>query len=242
MAPEVLSGGAQTICKLTNTTPFWHNSVHDVESFLWVLVYICLTRRGPGMAMIRDEFLNGFGAVYICAYKYFDNDSPTELAQAKFSLFTHPQLFQSEIVDHFHPYFEGLKGLVSRWWRLLILAYTYHGNEYYYIHNHIIRILEKTIADLQDPETPHQDTIDELLRRKEHHERVLGTFRRNTTAIKIESRTSVDADSDDALSDAPEHLSSVTGQPVHHAVHPPAYHPPPDLSTNRPIKKARRET
>src|SRR5258708_19796751 len=32
----------------------FHDAVHDLESFFWVLVHICLTRNGPG-GVRRDE-------------------------------------------------------------------------------------------------------------------------------------------------------------------------------------------
>lgn len=37
-----------------HNTSFVHHAVHDMESFFWVLLYLCLTRKGPGGAR-RDE-------------------------------------------------------------------------------------------------------------------------------------------------------------------------------------------
>ncbi|KAF5376690.1 hypothetical protein D9615_007849 [Tricholomella constricta] len=139
--------------KLTST--FSHNFVHDMESFLWVLIYLCLTRSGPGIGMLREELNPSHekyasrGELAKAILKYFDDEELT-LTNSKRSLFSNrKRVFETAIVRLFHPYFEPLKPLVRQWWATLKLAYGHHGNEYYHVHAHTLRLLEDTLSVLQ---------------------------------------------------------------------------------------------
>ncbi|KAG5650393.1 hypothetical protein H0H81_012394 [Sphagnurus paluster] len=182
MSAEVLSQGTRSIYCLQGRLPrkpFCHNAVHDVESFLWVLIFLCLTRKGPGMDMVRDEFLPGSisGRVFLCVKQYFD-DKEQALEVSKADLFNYPNEFEDRILALFHPYFDSLKPLVHHWWRILVIAYRYHADEYYRIHDHIIRLLQDVIKTIQDPSPVDEATAKELQRRKKFYEHTLCTFHR----------------------------------------------------------------
>ncbi|KAF5376691.1 hypothetical protein D9615_007848 [Tricholomella constricta] len=159
---------------------FSHNSIHDMESFLWVLIYICLSRSSPGIGILREELNPSHekyasrGELAKAIFKYFEAEE-LELGLAKRQLFTNTNpddIFETAIIRLFHPCFEPLKPLVRQWWATLKLAYVYHGNEYYHIHAHVFRLLEATLSDLQKCTDLGQEaaTTRELKRRKSHTE------------------------------------------------------------------------
>ncbi|KAF5376667.1 hypothetical protein D9615_007823 [Tricholomella constricta] len=152
---------------------FRHNSVHDLESFLWVLVYICLTRKGPGIGMFRDELAPnaGLSPLRDVIRDYFDGKEDI-LKDMKHQLLEVSDTFESDIIASFHPYFDSVKPLVRKWWARLCLAYRHHGNEYYHIHSHILRILDKALPTIPRSDND-PDTVAVIQRRKEHHQRSL---------------------------------------------------------------------
>src|SRR5258708_36019944 len=88
---------------------FFHDAVHDRESFFWVLVHICITRQGPG-GVRREELeqenqekeeYNGLRRVVHC---FFDSDMVT-MAANKREIFKHPNEFEQYMLGNFHGYF-----------------------------------------------------------------------------------------------------------------------------------------
>ncbi|KAF5366920.1 hypothetical protein D9615_010677 [Tricholomella constricta] len=138
--------------------PFNHDAVHDMESLLSVLTYLCLTRRGPGMHMLREELdighasydSTGTGKLNQAVHTYFKAKG-NNLKEAKAKLILLQVSFEERIVPLFHPDFEPLKPLVIQWFATLILAYLHHGYEYYHIHHHVLRLLEDTYDALPIP-------------------------------------------------------------------------------------------
>ncbi|KAG6857919.1 hypothetical protein C0995_004140, partial [Termitomyces sp. Mi166 len=108
--------------------PFVHQAIHDLESFLWVLVRICMSRKGPGISMGREKELDfnkpGFydPALSHALVSYFDGTEDV-LKESKTTLMQSPELFENNIVNNFHPYFEPFKPLVRQWWNIIILGY-----------------------------------------------------------------------------------------------------------------------
>ncbi len=126
----------------------FHDALHDIESFFWVLVHICITRSGPD-AQRRAE-LEGDGKdhpeLHLVVYCLFDGDQNV-LAFNKKKLFRAPDDFENLIVPHFHPYFIVLKPCMQEWFRLLVLAYQYvEGYEYHNIHRRVLDILDRALA------------------------------------------------------------------------------------------------
>ncbi|KAG5643651.1 hypothetical protein DXG03_000531 [Asterophora parasitica] len=175
-------------------TPWCHNAIHDIESFLWVLVYICMTRKGPGRDQRRDELNRDHehyapdGEVAQAYHRFFyPRDSHEEikvLYKAKRDVLffqTSPATVQEEIFPHLHPYFKELEPMLLQWFQTLHVAYEFHGNEYFHIHAHIIRIIENALTKIPVPLVPEEATVRELRRRREHRQRTLDTFKPSST-------------------------------------------------------------
>ncbi|KAG6806574.1 hypothetical protein H0H92_010777, partial [Tricholoma furcatifolium] len=164
MSAEVIDGESIITPVGYDSAPmFTHQAIHDMESLFWVLVYLCMTRRGPGMDMRRDELRDPNVDLSRAVDQYFDGDSQT-LRRRKGGLLKHPELIEEEIIKHFHPYFDGLKPLVRKWWKILNLGYRYRAKEFYNIHAYLIRTINEAVASLPQ-ETNQSDTDRELARR-----------------------------------------------------------------------------
>ncbi|KAF5376686.1 hypothetical protein D9615_007843 [Tricholomella constricta] len=148
MSPEVLSGHFINY-KGYDRQKFHHNSIHDLESFFWVLVRICLTRSGPGLSMVREELKpNSKEDLLNIVYEYFDSEASI-IKETKSQLFLNESRFEGDIIPFFDKtYFESLQPLVLKWWATLNLAYCFHGNEYYHIHSHILRLLRDALPSM----------------------------------------------------------------------------------------------
>ncbi|KAH9885620.1 hypothetical protein C8Q73DRAFT_300552 [Cubamyces lactineus] len=134
-----------------------HDAIHDMESFFWVLLSLCITHAGPGderrneltgelrdFANERQEQVNQLREVVDCL---FEGDIAT-IASYKHHLFSKPQDFETKILCHIHPYFEALKPALCRWWNLLVLAYAFEGYEYHNIHALVIELLDDAARNL----------------------------------------------------------------------------------------------
>src|SRR6266498_586206 len=138
----------------------FHDAVHDLESFLWVLIHICITRQAPGGVrreeleqknQAREEY-NSLRRVVHC---FFDSDMDM-MATNKREIFKHPSEFEQYVLDKFHGYFQPLRDLVKEWFHLLILAHKFHAFEYYNIHDMVLEILDRAL----EPAPP--DYIDKV--------------------------------------------------------------------------------
>ncbi|KAI8968745.1 hypothetical protein BD414DRAFT_582045 [Trametes punicea] len=149
-----------------------HDAVHDMESFFWILLYLCLTRLGPGGSRRKElkvdieEMSDSDERTRIVrlrriVFSFFDGDIAT-LAWNKRQLLEEWTAFESEILIHVHEYFAPLKPVLLQWWHLLLLAYEFHGYEYHNIHDHVIALLEKALDDLgnQVPMEPSERTAE----------------------------------------------------------------------------------
>lgn len=135
---------------------------------MWVLIYLCLTRKGPG-GVRRDEF--AFGAIlddtntrlHKVMYAFFDTEDQTILSNSKSWLFHSPVDMEEWILPQFHPYFEELKPLVSDWWKILHRSYLF--SEFMTIHAHFLDAIKKAIATLP-PQDPDPEGIAQELERR----------------------------------------------------------------------------
>ncbi|KAH9849732.1 hypothetical protein C2E23DRAFT_905548 [Lenzites betulinus] len=140
-----------------------------MESFFWVLLYICITRPGPGGAQ-RKELTEDISAisepdcdkameVRRIVYCFFDADLDT-IASNKRDLFQIHNLFEDRLLPYIHDYFENsLKAVLRQWWQLLLLAYEFGGYEYHNIHVFVMDLLEKALEKIRHPLT-HEPTDD----------------------------------------------------------------------------------
>ncbi|THU77781.1 hypothetical protein K435DRAFT_973833 [Dendrothele bispora CBS 962.96] len=92
-----------------------HSIIHDMESLFWVLLYLCLTRKGPG-GDSRDEL--------------FDQPAPLEKSTWDLLLIEQQEYpvreagrFDPLILHHIHPYFNDVKPILREWWRILCLGF-----------------------------------------------------------------------------------------------------------------------
>ncbi|KAA1475414.1 hypothetical protein DENSPDRAFT_424375 [Dentipellis sp. KUC8613] len=132
-----------------------HNALHDLESFFWVLLYLCLTRKGPGGAR-RDDLLddeNFNKDLYAIVYCLFDADDDAVLNANKKKLFTKFEHMKQIVIPQLHPYFEGLSDLVAEWWTIIWLAHqcdSRHTMVQATIHEQIFAILDKALESIHN--------------------------------------------------------------------------------------------
>ena len=172
---------------MKETPPFVHEAIHDVESLLWVLVRLCLTRKGPGLNMRRNEELDEKSLksnpqLRDLVTHLFDGE-PEVLMKKKADLHLHWTSFEENIIVHFHPYFNPLKPFVLQWWNTLILGYKHHADEFYNIHDHILRIIDEAIDHVKNIPDDEKAKEAELERRRIRKEHRLGTFSRNAPEV-----------------------------------------------------------
>ncbi|THV03605.1 hypothetical protein K435DRAFT_835761 [Dendrothele bispora CBS 962.96] len=110
------------------STTIPHTAVHDMESMFWVLLYLCLTRKGPG-GDLRDELFDqprplekSTRDLLLVVYCFYD--SPTQVIQNnKNTLFKNSKDLDPLILHHIHPYFNDVKPILLEWWRILYLGF-----------------------------------------------------------------------------------------------------------------------
>ncbi|EIW57776.1 uncharacterized protein TRAVEDRAFT_48806 [Trametes versicolor FP-101664 SS1] len=140
--------------------PVVHDAIHDMESFFWVLLYICITRSGPGGDR-RKELTEDFNAasepsrtqileLRRMVHCFFDGGLEI-IAWNKKDLFeSSSKEFETHLLVHVHSYFEPLKPLLRQWWELLLLAYKFEGYEYHNIHKFVIELLERALEMVRE--------------------------------------------------------------------------------------------
>lgn len=147
--PPYTSGEILMNTRYDPKTSVFHDAIHDIESFFWVLIHICLTRSGPGQR--REELTGdsaGHRALHFLIYCFFDGPL-TVLGPNKHLLFSRPDDFEAYIIPNFHPYFDELKPFMQEWFSLLVLAYAHvEGYEYHNIHNRVLDILDRALASM----------------------------------------------------------------------------------------------
>ncbi|CDO77532.1 hypothetical protein BN946_scf184912.g31 [Trametes cinnabarina] len=132
-----------------------HDVIHDIESFFWVLLHLCMTRSGPGGAR-REELVGELNpdtdsadVLELRRIVYCFFDGPLEIiAWNKKEVFKDWKNFEPLVLRHIHPYFEPLRSLLRRWWELLLLAYEFEGYEYHNIHTFVIELVERALKEL----------------------------------------------------------------------------------------------
>lgn len=181
MSGEVLL--QETVAMVSGSHQSWyHDAIHDIESFLWVFIDICMTRCGPGgrcrpeleVTSTRND--EKAAALRQAVYDFFDAPED-ELCKNKCRLLRHPEEFNQSILQHFHPYFHDLKALAMKWWTLLIHGYKFRMFEYDYIHTYTLHIFYDHIkkSDFQAAEDPAAAAA-ELERRTAHRDGIVNCF------------------------------------------------------------------
>ncbi|KAK0200518.1 hypothetical protein DFS33DRAFT_1397272 [Desarmillaria ectypa] len=138
-----------------------HVAIHDMESFFWVVIYICLTRAGPGGSLrhalkspSEDDDNDSYETRKIRALVYFFFDAPEgDILYNKRKLFDNPgpEHLREHVLNYFDPYFAPLKPVVLEWWRILNLAFKFRdGFEYRFPILPFQRAIEEALQQLPD--------------------------------------------------------------------------------------------
>ncbi|PFH44701.1 hypothetical protein AMATHDRAFT_11122 [Amanita thiersii Skay4041] len=144
------------------TEPFVHEAYHDIESFFWVIVYICITRKGPGgnrRLELQDEESDLSKAVDIA----FNPDNMQQLGRTRRDYIARGQL--NVLMKHFHKHFD-LHDLITRWGKLLAFTSAYSGPDRDLIHHHTLRLLDEAISKLTKERSPEEEEIENGKREK----------------------------------------------------------------------------
>jgi hypothetical protein len=120
-----------------------HNAVHDMESLLWVLLYICLTREG-NKGSRRPELHEEDSDLAVQVRELFEQEN----AQKKSDCLEAPDEFEQVLLS-VHSYFDCLKPLLSKLRYTLYLGHSYESIEHYNIHSIVLALLNETIAKLK---------------------------------------------------------------------------------------------
>jgi len=170
-----------------------HDAVHDIESFFWVLVEICLTLKGPGEG--RNELAGdpagdpedipepGHGDhqrikhLRSVVWHLFNSDLG-RLYKYKQRLFREPKLFETDVLQNFHSSFDFLKPLISEWFSLLRIAHRFRSYEYYTLHDRVLAIFEKVLKSMGSQlDRLDEAGIQELKARQEDIKRIFSVSR-----------------------------------------------------------------
>lgn len=83
-----------------------HSFMHDLESFFWVLFWICIHCNGPDKSRVVPRFEK---------WNYVDTeDRAEELAGMKLAVVTKEAIFLKTIADYLTPYYRPLIPLMNR--------------------------------------------------------------------------------------------------------------------------------
>ncbi|KIJ51558.1 hypothetical protein M422DRAFT_244721 [Sphaerobolus stellatus SS14] len=132
-----------------------HEAIHDIESFWWILVHLAMTRAGPGglRRLITKPPENEENLMISQQiYNYFDGP-PGTLGTSKAAVFSVGyekalRTVENNLLANFHSYFEPLKGVILKWWKILYSGYEFStGYERLNIHHHVLTMLKEVMAD-----------------------------------------------------------------------------------------------
>lgn len=98
-------------------TPPMHDAVHDLESFFWVLLWLCLSRVGPG---VRRSELSDLTSTSLqemelkkTFYALFDEDNPAALGLYKQKCLVSNHMWLDKLTAQFTPFYGPLQYLVE---------------------------------------------------------------------------------------------------------------------------------
>ncbi|EIN08906.1 hypothetical protein PUNSTDRAFT_113506 [Punctularia strigosozonata HHB-11173 SS5] len=123
--------------------------IHDIESFFWVLIYLCLTRKGDGKwrkELCEDPPEGDVKAqrLHTIVYCLFDSSLDQVLQYNKRQAFENPSKLVKFVIPAFHPDLACFGELVLDWWRLLIFSYQ---NYNYFtpgvIHDQVLKLFDR---------------------------------------------------------------------------------------------------
>ncbi len=132
--------------------PWIHRVGDDTESFIWLVVFICMYYYGPGREC-RQELESEDTELYRVRHENFFSDLK-DLCRAKDNLMKTPKLFKEMTIDRFHPYFDPLKGMVQKWYniqrRLYATLERFNSDEEDHIHTYIQGLLDEQLKKTRE--------------------------------------------------------------------------------------------
>ncbi|KAH8089886.1 hypothetical protein BXZ70DRAFT_495300 [Cristinia sonorae] len=178
-----------------------HSSIHDVESFFWVLVYQGLIRAGPGDD-VRPEITTANPSstdedLRKIVWSLFDG-SEEVVEKTKDNYFSEPlenhgeqySQFKEDVVDRFSPYFKPIGGLIIRWMEILRANYIVSGHAVQgTIHDQVLTLLDEWLENHKNTHVQYSDLDSkardrELQRRKDDY-RIYDQLDKNSTGLTM---------------------------------------------------------
>ncbi|KAF5356976.1 hypothetical protein D9756_006629 [Leucocoprinus leucothites] len=162
---------------------YWlsHTAIHDMESFWWVLVYICIGFSGPGVPKL-DKAIRSILGIYF---------SGPEISQVKKEgAFINNGELES-LLNNIDSYFDDLKALIRSWHSVIKLAFEFEtGMEFHYPHGIIIHLIDEALHLIDEPATAQDE--DDWRRRmlEENAEAILTQKTVHVRPVKRKSRKS----------------------------------------------------
>ncbi|PFH47953.1 hypothetical protein AMATHDRAFT_87414 [Amanita thiersii Skay4041] len=141
---------------------FIHEPYHDIESFFWVLVYICIACQGPG-GNLNLDLKRRNSRLSKLVNKAF-NPKPDNLQALGFIrrdyIRDRNDQFK-ELMTYLHKDFDDLRNLIKRWWKILAISCSNAGPDRDLIHHHVLQLLDETVSQLTAKRTPAEKEKEE---------------------------------------------------------------------------------
>ncbi|KAJ3491195.1 hypothetical protein NLI96_g886 [Meripilus lineatus] len=126
--------------------------IHDLESFFWVLCWICIFREGPSTLrrITEDDDPQAWRRVK----SLFDNNDPTGGSKLKEEIFEDSAIMEKCILANLSPFFYNMGGLLVSLKEVVFNVY--HTSEYDNAHEDFIAAIEARLEELRT----HHDPMD----------------------------------------------------------------------------------
>jgi hypothetical protein len=116
-----------------------HEPRHDLESLLYVLIWVCIHYAGP-----RDVERQNFSIHESPLRHWVNGGSYSTIGRVKDSAMRNKKYWEQDVLDTFTPYFEPLKPCASSWRQLFLdEKITYAG---------VLKVLRDALSSLGDVE------------------------------------------------------------------------------------------
>jgi hypothetical protein len=127
---------------LGTNPPFIHKPQHDLESILYIILYICTFVQGPGLPLHNPDILRL--SLPICSW--FNNDEIREIGYHKLA---HLECYSTAILPNFTPYWDDFAPYVEDLINACFPAKASLPNELQYAQ--VLGILEKAYDAVGEP-------------------------------------------------------------------------------------------
>ncbi|KAJ3553422.1 hypothetical protein NP233_g12647 [Leucocoprinus birnbaumii] len=131
---------------------FWevpHTAIHDLESFLWALLYLCIVYSGPGSVSISAADIQRVLDQY-----FLDLEKSGPMKERAFRSAN----LRDDLLSHMHSDFEDLKPLIRDWFAVIKVAFDFQvGIEFNYPHQIILRLIDETLTQINDTAVNHEE-------------------------------------------------------------------------------------